>query len=350
MLYRQGYNVTFIYGLPLSMFFLAKPKLTTLPFRLLIICFLFAFNTAGLADDEQEIQHSPNTVNLDEQQLKNSGIKTQKLLESQFTPELIAYGSVLNIQSLLEIQNQLGMVNATYLSAKADFSQALHALKRLQNLHQNKAISTRRLQKQQAIWRSSKTQLDTARLQKKTLQQTFRLNWGEKLSSNNNHIASITSGQQVLLSVSLPANKTLPQGTEMIFVHQSGDRKKAIAAKFISAALQADQLSQGESYFFLAANTGLRAGMRVTAWIPQPSKITGAIIPETALLWYLGQSFVYLETQPHLFTRYAISVPVKSPTGFFVQDPGLVGKKIVVTGAQTLLSEEFRSQIPDEDD
>ncbi len=334
------------------MFFLAIPKLTIPSFRLAIICFLLAFNSAALADDdtEQEIQNSPHTVHLDEQQLKHSGINTQKLQLGQYTPELIAYGSVLNIQPLLEIQNHLSIANANYLAAKADFSQALHALKRLQNLHQNKAISTRKLQKQQKIWRSSKTLLDTTRLQMQTLQQSLRLNWGETLSSDNKHIASITSGQQVLLSISLPANKTLPLGTESILVHPSGDRKKAIAAKFISAALQADQLSQGENYFFLAANTGLRAGMRITAWIPQPSKLSGVIIPETALLWHLGQTFVYLETQPQTFSRHTISEPIKSPTGFFVQDSGLVGKKIAVTGAQTLLSEEFRSQIPDEDD
>lgn len=90
--------------------------------------------------------------------------------------------------------------------------------------------------------------------------------------------------------------------------------------------------------------------MRVTAWLPQQSKTSGVNIPDSALLWHLGQTFVYLQTEPHTFTRHTIIKPIKSPTGFFVQDPHLVGKKIVVTGAQTLLSEEFRSQIPDEDD
>jgi hypothetical protein len=320
--------------------------------QILAFSFLVFFNLAGFSDEGtgQEIQQASNTIYLDKQQLKYSGIETQELLESRYTPELIAYGSVLNIQPLLEIQSHLRIANAKYLAAKVDFSQARKALQRLQNLHQNQAISTRKLQKQQEVWRSSKTLLDTTRLQKETLQQTLRLNWGETLSSDNKHIDSITSGQQVLLSISVPANKILPQGTENIFAHPTGDRKKAIAAKFISAALQANQLSQGENFFFLAANTGLRAGMRITAWIPQPSKLSGVIFPETALLWHLGQAFVYLETQPQTFTRYTISDPIKSPTGFFVQDPDLVGKKIVVTGAQTLLSEEFRSQIPDEDD
>ena len=321
-------------------------------FQILAFSFLVLFNLAGFADEDtaQKIQQATNTLYLDHPQLKHSGIETQELLESRYTPELIAYGSVLNIQPLLETQSHLRIANAKYLAAKVDFSQTRQALQRLQNPHQNQAISTRKLQKQQEIWRSRKALLDTSRLQMETLQQSLRLNWGEKLSSNNKHIDSITSGQQVLLSVSLSANKTLPQGTENIFVHPTGDRKKAISAKFISAALQADQLSQGENYFFLATNTGLRAGMRITAWIPQTSKLSGVIIPETALLWHLGQAVVYLETQPQTFTRYTISDPIKSPTGFFVQDPDLVGKKIVVTGAQTLLSEEFRSQIPDEDD
>ena len=321
-------------------------------FQLLTLCFLITFNLAGLADDvtKREIKKSANILHLNEQQLKNSGVEIQKLLASQYIPELVAYGSVQNIQPLLEIHNHLSIAVAKFSAAKADFSQAHQALKRLQNLHQNKAISTRKLQQQQAMWRSSKAHLDTTRLQMETMQQNLRLNWGEKLSSKNEHILGISSGQQVLLSVTLPANKTLPSETETIFVHPAGNRKKAIAAKFISAALQADQLSQGESYFFLATNTRLRAGMRITAWLPQPSKLSGVIIPETALLWYLGQTFVYLETQPQTFTRHTISEPVKSLTGFFVQDKHLVGKKIVVTGAQTLLSEEFRSQIPDEDD
>ncbi len=198
-------------------------------------------------------------------------------------------------------------------------------------------------------------QLQTAHLALELAKQVILLDWGTDLhdwvtSPDPKELNSILSGNKKIILVSLPANNTLSTTTSRIYIHQAGIRNQAVAAKLIGSSPKVRGLTQGESYFFLANDARLRIGMHVTAWIPQQTQLFGVLIPDSALVRYFGQSFVYLETRPMTFARYPLTVPKIAGNNYFVQDTTLFGKKIVKTGAQVLLAEEFRNQIPEEDD
>lgn len=64
----------------------------------------------------------------------------------------------------------------------------------------------------------------------------------------------------------------------------------------------------------------------------------------------MDQAFVYVKTAEEQFSRRPIEHYSPTAGGYFVASGLNAGEQLVVTGGQMLLSEEFRGQIPDEDD
>ncbi len=91
--------------------------------------------------------------------------------------------------------------------------------------------------------------------------------------------------------------------------------------------------------------------MHVHAWIPQSSEtLSGVFVPESAVVWSNGKSWVYIKDSEELFLKRAINDPVELGNGVFVFDGLTVGDEVVISGAQMLHAEEYRWSIPDEDD
>jgi hypothetical protein len=84
--------------------------------------------------------------------------------------------------------------------------------------------------------------------------------------------------------------------------------------------------------------------------VPGGGKRHGVALPVSAIVWHAGRSWVYREDGEGSYTRLPVAGPLTGGPHLFI-DTGLVpGMRVVVTGAQTLLSEEFRGHIPSEDD
>ena len=88
--------------------------------------------------------------------------------------------------------------------------------------------------------------------------------------------------------------------------------------------------------------------MNVVASLPVGGEVKGVRIPASAVVWWEGKAWIYRQQQEGEFERIEI------PTGHAVPDGWFVAKganglsdadRVVVTGAQLLLSEELRSQI-----
>ena len=114
-------------------------------------------------------------------------------------------------------------------------------------------------------------------------------------------------------------------------------------------------------------------GMSVTVSLPVGSLVDGVVVPESAVIWHEGKSWVYVRDTPagpgaleklpdrtettrgqpltlvDRFVRREISTDTPVAGGWFVAKAVSAGTPVVTTGAQMLLSEEFRSQIPSEE-
>jgi len=62
------------------------------------------------------------------------------------------------------------------------------------------------------------------------------------------------------------------------------------------------------------------------------------------VVWRQGKSWVYLQSAPDRFVRRELPPAMAIDQGWFVPG-GFQGARLVVRGAQSLLSEELRAQI-----
>jgi len=312
-------------------------------------------------DDDNRTQPAQTTagqpaVVLSDERRKSSGLESMTLTASNYQPEFTAYGKAIAIQPLLALRSQYLVALAEHKSATARFKLAEQGIKRQQDLYNNDIASKRSLQNQQSQWQTDKALLDASQYRIKAIYDEALVNWGKELadwilSPDSGRLTPFLSGRQILLLITLPANSHLTDDVKEIHIEPSGIRGKAGKATLISAAPQIDSTVQGESYFFQADSGHIRPGMRVAAWIrQQDGDRAGVTIPKSALIWHLDQAFVYIKTGKDRFSRRPVTHFSTTADGYFISGGIEPGEELVTTGAQMLLSEEMRGQIPDEDD
>ncbi len=285
-----------------------------------------------------------------------AGLQTMSARYSDYQPELITYGKVLNPVPLIEFRKQYQITAAQYTAAREQFNISQKKLSRLKNLHQNKAISTRKLQQQLSQWQTDKSRLNQIVIQLEMLKSINRLQWGEKLTgwftgTTDTAIEKILTRKEQLLQIVMPYPLKQQDTINTIQVSARGDRNRTYSARFVSLSPKVDPFSQGQQFFFLSSNPELQIGMNITAWVSQPTmNRRGMLIPRSALIWHLNQSFVYIKTDDETFIHRNIDHLIKVSDGYFIGTAIRENEEFVSQGAQMLLSHEFRSQIPDEDD
>ena len=331
---------------------------------LLLICFILStlpINSFAIDDDDKAetkpqsfAQHGSIKLNIALQ--KASGIQTVKLDASTYNEEFVAHGKVINIQALLALRNRYQLVSAERNNIQAKLNQAEQNVIRQKELYANGASSKRNLQEQEAQWQSYQSQIAGTDFQDNAIVNEATVLWGEHLTTwalakSPTQLNNFLSHQEKLIQITLPSNKHLADDIKSIYIATSGDRAKAIKADYVSIAAQTESLSQGESYFFKTHAKNILSGMNIMAWIPEKSaNVTGANFPKSALIWYMNQAFIYQKTSAETFVRRPLLNYSLLPNGSYHSQNLKADDEIVIEGAQMLLSEEFKGQIPKEGD
>ena len=171
------------------------------------------------------------------------------------------------------------------------------------------------------------------------------------LKENSTLFDRLLNREDFLVLVTLKANQNLSKETAFVFVNRTDNRAQARKAYFISAAPFSDTALQGETYFFRTNANKIRIGMRLYVWLPETGfSGEGVHIPEPAVVWYAGKPWAYVQIDDELFSRRSLLNPIQTNAGWLVKENFSAAEKVVISGAQTLLSEEFKWAIPDEDD
>ena len=308
-----------------------------------------------LADEDDE--KFSNALILTKTQQVTLGIETIKLEAYQYAKEQLVYGIALSPQPLLELNNRYQIAQQNRLQALAQLTLVQQSLTRGKKLFDQGIAAKKNIQELKSQIETQQSLAAIADLQITTVRNESLLTWGNKLTDlilkpdKINDFAPYISGEAVLILIRLPQNSFFSQDSKMILISSSGNRDEAVPARFISKSPTTDPVLQGENYFFSAKTQTIKPGMRITGWVPQQiEKQSGVLIPATAIVWHLGQAYVYVNSEKDTFSRIRLSDYTKTDQGYFVKDSLEPGDQLVSMGAQILLSEEYRSQIPDEDD
>ena len=288
--------------------------------------------------EESRVQHGTNGetfLKLDKEAHEHAGLKTAALAAVTLAPEAKGYGRVLDPAPLATVMVEIATARATLDASLKDHQ-------RLKTLHeQNQNVSTRALETAEAAVKRDQIAFDAAQLR-------LVAGYGKAIVAQPDLPALIRalSAQEVAL-----ARIDLPLG-EILSAPPLGGRLAAASAnavpfdaELLGPAPNTDPLAQGQGFLFLLKHASLPPGAALTGWLKLPGEAqAGVIVPREALLRHEGGVFVYAQTGDLTFERKEIELDRPLAAGWFVREGFKAGDKLVIVGAQQLLSEELRGR------
>jgi hypothetical protein len=175
-------------------------------------------------------------------------------------------------------------------------------------------------------------------------QAAVRAEWGEQIGHaldavDGGDLADVLAGRQRLLLVAdgshARASVTVPES------------ELAVPVQRLAPAMQVEAGGGRPSWYWLAPAAPLRAGQRVRMAVALPVQ-RGVRLPEPAVVWQAGLPWVYVQTDGEHFRRQSVTLSGALADGWFAEAGVAAGARIVVRGAQLLLSEESRALIRNE--
>ena len=288
-------------------------------------------------------------ITLDAAGRQSSGIETMRLQSAARAPELQAYGTVLDLQTLTDLSNSYTTIKAQLQTADARLDASRMAFERAQRLYQDQQnVSAAQVQANESAFRVDQATVASAEAQLQNVASSAIQQWGPVLGralvDRSPMLLRLLQRQNVLVQVTLPPGEVLVDPPKTA-VAQAGD---AIHAKlqFLSPATRTDARIQGISFLYIApVASGLLPGMNVAVMLPSGKTAQGTLVPASAIVWSDGKAWAYFRTGDLTFARREVATGTPAPDGGYIVTGLPDNSEIVSQGAQLLLSEEFRSRI-----
>jgi hypothetical protein len=171
------------------------------------------------------------------------------------------------------------------------------------------------------------------------------MGWGKATAERSDLPAlarSLASAEVALVRLDLPAGEALSSSPNSARLTSLSAEEHPVTAEFFSTAPTMDPQTQGQGFLFLATGNGLAPGTAVTGYMRVAGEASsGVIVPSAAVLRHAGKAWVYLQAGDNEFVRREIPLDRPADNGWFIAGGITLKDRVVVSGAQTILSEEL---------
>ncbi|OIQ98145.1 hypothetical protein GALL_199090 [mine drainage metagenome] len=288
-------------------------------------------------------------VTLGESAVRTGGIVAGALQTVSHRQETEALAVVLTITELNDLQNNHAAAATQADAALAALNLSRKEYDRLKTLYaDDHNVSEKAVQLAEATWHSDAARVSASQAALRTIEQNARQQWGailaESVMTDSALFQRLAAQQDVLIQLTLPlANRISPIPQTIRLQLPDGNFAQA---SLISPSPRVDLRFQGRSYFYSAPvqKAGLAPGMNIPAYLPTGPQEQGIFIPSTAVVWWQDKAWIYVQEDKGRYVRTEISTTSAMNDGWFATNDELTDKPVVVTGAQLLLSAEFRPQ------
>jgi membrane fusion protein, multidrug efflux system len=284
---------------------------------------------------------------------KANGISTTALSPAKQQTENQATAVVVQLQPLLDLKASFNTPATDLLRTRANARASQAEYERLRQLNQDgKNASDKALEAARATAESDAALVQNAQQAITVLKESALLHWGSVvagwLEDNTPRMDALLMQRRFLLQVTATTAPRFSAPKHAIVQFADGTHAEA---GFISILPQLDPRLQVPSLLYeITAHPGLVPGMNLNVFLASGPLEQGAIIPADAVVWSQGAAWCYVEESPGKFVRTAVQTSNPVASGWFVTAGIDPNAHIVTSGAQTLLSEEFRSQIQADQD
>lgn len=290
------------------------------------------------------------SVHLSKEELQKAGIRAAVAQPTSGHPKFEVLAAVLPVQDLFDLTTAFRAAQVQLQRAQISEHASRLEYERLRELNaDDKNASDKAVQAAEAIFRSDQATLRNEEQTLRLAEATNLQHWGpivsRWISSDSPALQGVLAGRDLLLQVTLPDGGA-PSRSVLVPI---GER--TTEAHLLSASTRVDPRFQKQSFLYeVPALPELVPGMNLSAFAMLANVSTGFLVPRNAVLHWQGRTWVYVETASTTFTRREVTLDTPVPTGWLVRHELSKGDHIVITGAQQLLSQEFRAQTGSEGD
>ncbi len=284
---------------------------------------------------------------------QDGGIETARPKPSPAQESVVGYGTVLDAAPLTELSNRYLDAATQVQTAGAKLAVSRGAFERAKLLYQDRQnISGAQLQGAEGSFAVDQAALEAARSRLTNVAASARQAWGGVLGAalidRTPLVTRLIERAEYLVKVTLPPGASMARPPETAIARLDGASETQLT--FVSPATTIDPRLQGISYLYRAqADSALLPGLNLEVRLLGDAVERGVVVPESAVVWLQGEAWVYHRTDANTFVRLEIEPDRHGPDGGYIVTGLPPDAEIVVRGAQMLLSEEFRAQVPIED-
>ncbi len=290
---------------------------------------------AHAAEASKEATHS-DTENHAEGELKVSkatqetlGLKIAAATEVSAAEEVDAFGRVLDPGPLLSLVAELQSASATAATSEQEW-------KRIQGLfEQDRNASARMLEQAEAARKRDIAQVGSLRARIDTTWCPELL----QLQDLSGLLQRLGSRQQVLVRLDLAADRIPVAVPASARVTAIGRDDTAGTVTILGRAAAADPQFLGAGYLGLLSSGTLPAGTALTGWVPSGKpNANRTLVPDSAVVRTGETAAVFVQTGAEVFQKRSVTLLRSTEAGWLLESGLKTGEKVVITGAQALLS------------
>lgn len=318
----------------------------------------------GDSDYEEEIEtrdslsyeNGLSMVRLEARDQSMAGIEHVALIRTYHQSDYQVFGEVLDVAGLVDIRSQLtSLLNADRTKAVEE-AHLTESYKHASLLYKDRqSISRRELL--DIEYQLNTVQTDRLNLQRdlSSLRQAAVVKWGGKISEwllneDSENFKKLANQHVSLVRLFMREISLSQLEISAVDIAPVASPNQKITGHYIGDAPNVKLGTGGIDKFFIT-NSKIPAGTRVVASLSASLKDTaGVFIPDEAVIWHSGKPWVFKQLSDGVFVRVEIEAIVDLGTGWFEIKALVPGDKVVVSGAQLLLSEELKYQIRNENE
>lgn len=300
----------------------------------------------------------PGKLRLPDKERQTAGLGLAPLAAAEGANAVEVFGTVVDIQPLVEARTRYLAQSGEIRVLRATTGHLESEYRRAQALfNDERNVSERVMRAAESEWKGARERLTAADAALRALVESVRHAWGSGLADmalnpGSPAFRGLLEGREVLASVTIPHDVTAALANARLSVVPAGSTRP-IAAAYLAPAIASGGNVVGVTHFYRVPGASLRVGSRLTGYLSAAdAKAEGVLVPESAVVWFAGRSWVYVrdEKDRDIFERTPVSTSRLLPGGWFNATGFEAGQEVVVVGAQLLLSEELEYQIRNENE
>ena len=294
-----------------------------------------------------------NKLSLSEATQNLIGLRVQKIKSTVYAFDREFPGVIMPVTELIEAQRDTKILNLAISETSSRLNQKKQDLSRILNLFQaGKKASSRQLELAELEVEENEKVLKKLIEEKDFLKLKIMATWSENISemlgSENLSFISILNKKTQIARFAI-RDKIQIKNVKW-WVNKVGEEpENRIEAQLMGNAGSTIIGDIGEAWLVESRSLNLPSNSPVLVIAESSKKFDGVEVPTDSVVRYAGKSWIYLQTQNDEFERKNISENFPTSTGFFTNEI-TVGEVIVTEGAQTLLSEELKHLITNENE